>query len=86
VTAISLCYRRGLTRADGQEPDRYGATLGKMACGLRVINQHGRRLSITSNDKKQLAQFPKFDCVKILKLQNHAQPHTILIVGRRTVQ
>jgi uncharacterized RDD family membrane protein YckC len=25
---------------------RYGATLGKMACGLRVIDPHGRRLSI----------------------------------------
>jgi uncharacterized RDD family membrane protein YckC len=27
---------------------RYGATLGKMACGLRVIDQHGRRLSIVA--------------------------------------
>jgi uncharacterized RDD family membrane protein YckC len=27
---------------------RYGATLGKMACGLRVIDQQGRRLSIVA--------------------------------------
>ena len=27
---------------------RYGATLGKMACGLRVIDQQGRRLGIVA--------------------------------------